>query len=738
MDVHAELDLKRLRPVTDLRLVEQTTRGARFDTEAGPLAVEVYAPGIVRLRLGGEAGPDYGLLVGEPAGAAVDVRSADDAVHVEGDGVALELERGPLAVRLLRGGRRLLGPSTDAHFRHRFRLPPVARAEDGWFLALQLDSGEAVYGLGEQFGPLNRRGQLVVSWNDDALGVNAARTYKNTPFAWSPRGWGLFVHTPARVTHAVGYARWSHRSYGLLVEDRALDLFLLTAAAPGVLERYTFLTGRTPLPPRWSFGVWLSRAYYRTAAEALDAARGMRAWGFPCDVLTLDGRAWLQVDTRCLLEWDAERYPDPAAFVAELRAMGYRLCLWEYPYVSVHNPRFEELAAEGYFLRDAGGGGPHVFHWDPEPFGKVLTPLPPSAAVDFTNPAACAWWRECHRPLFEIGVDVMKTDFGEQVAGDVVAHNGDRGGRLHNVYPLLYNRCVFEASERAHGRGEALVWGRSGWAGSQRYPVQWGGDPQADWEGLAASIRGGLSWGMSGVPFYSHDIGGFYGGPPEPELYVRWVQAGVMSSHTRLHGIGPREPWHFGEEAERIVRDWFRRRYRLLPYLEACTVEAAETGLPVMRAMPLAFPGHRPAWAYEEQYLLGPALLVAPVLGPGGEVELYLPPGAWYDLLTGERLVGPRLLRLTVPLAELPVYGRGGRLLPLGPEGLEHTGGLPEETPIAEVWSFGRPHHGFATRHRRVTVEERSGGGRVLGLPEGTPMRIWGAADVAAEEAGGW
>ena len=138
----------------------------------------------------------------------------------------------------------------------------MARAEDGWFLALKLDSGEAVYGLGEQFGPLNRRGQLVVSWNDDALGVNAARAYKNAPFAWSPRGWGLFVHTPARVTHAVGYARWSHRSYGLLVEDRALDLFLLTAAdAPGVLERYTFLTGRTPLPPRWSFGVWLSRAY---------------------------------------------------------------------------------------------------------------------------------------------------------------------------------------------------------------------------------------------------------------------------------------------------------------------------------------------------------------------------------------------------------------------------------------------------------------------------------------------
>src|SRR5262249_40138634 len=380
------------------------------------------------------------------------------------------------------------------------------------------------------------------------------------PFAWSPRGWGVFVHTPARVTHGVGYPEWSHRSYILRVEEPGLDVFLLAAPTPaGLLERFTLLTGRPPGPPPWSFGVWMSRAYYRTAGEALEVARALREQRIPCDVLVLDGRAWLKVETRFAFEWDAGRYPDPAAFVRDLKALDFRLCLWEYPYVSTRHRLFAELAEQGYLLRDEQGD-PLVYQWDTEPFGSLLTPLPASGLVDFTNPEAYAWYRDAHRRLFEAGADVMKTDFGEQVPAAARAHNGDPGSRLHNVYPLLFNRCVYEAAER-YASGGAVVWGRSGWTGRQRYPVQWGGDPQADWEGLAASIRGALSWGMSGGPFYSHDIGGFFGEQPDPELYVRWAQAGVMSAHTRFHGTTPREPWHFGEEALRIVRAWLEWRY---------------------------------------------------------------------------------------------------------------------------------------------------------------------------------
>ena len=191
---------------------------------------------------------------------------------------------------------------------------------------------------------------------------------------------------------------------------------------------------------------------------------------------------------------------------------------------------------------------------------------------------------------------MIKTDFGEHVPDDAVAFNGDRGRRLHNVYPLLYNQCVFEATARFQrpDSGPPMVWGRAGWTGSQRHPIQWGGDPQSDWEGLAASIRGGLSWGMSGAPYHATDVGGFYGSTqPSPELFVRWLQAAVFSSHLRLHGLGAREPWAFGADAEAIARKWLNFRYRLLPYLQRVIADATTKGLPVMRAMPLAFPRDR-------------------------------------------------------------------------------------------------------------------------------------------------
>ncbi|MBM3471350.1 MAG: glycoside hydrolase family 31 protein [Armatimonadetes bacterium] len=725
------LDPGALRRLDTLWLRDTTPSGARFTTEAGTLQAEIYAPGILRLRLstGPEIErPDYGLLAANPEPPSRIGFSEDAGVYrleaggmagedgAEPGSISLELRANPLRLRLMRRGVTLLESSGDAHIRGGLRLPAVAvesgdGGEPGWFLNLGLRSGEPVYGLGEKFGPLDHRGQLITSWNEDALGVNSERSYKNIPFAWSPQGWALFVHTTGRVTHGVGYPQWSQRSYVLRVDDPTLDLFLFAADSPAaLLERFTHLTGRAPLPPRWSYGVWMSRCYYRTPDEALDVARTLRERRIPCDVLVLDGRAWLEVETRYGFEWDAERYPDPNAFIGRLKALGFRLCLWEYPYVSVHNPLFARLAEKGYLLRRASGE-PYIYEWDPEPFGMLLAPLPHSGMVDFTHPEAFAWFRDAHKDLFEQGVDVFKTDFGEQVPEDAVAANGEAGRRLHNVYPLLFNRCAYEASQR-YAPGGALVWGRSGWTGSQRYPIQWGGDPQADWEGLAASVRGGLSWGMSGAPFHSHDIGGFYhqrpGALPDPELYVRWMQAGVMASHTRFHGTSPREPWFYGDEAERIVRRWLEWRYRLIPYIEACAQEAQQTGMPVARAMPLAFPEDAAAWAFEHQYMLGPSLLVAPVLSPDGDVTLHLPKGGWYDLSSGERIEGPRTLRRTMPLEEMPVYGREGHSLPLGPA-VQHTGELDEAARINEIWIFGAP-----SQKARADLS---------GLPKGTRLR---------------
>ena len=671
-----------------LELEKIIPEGICFKTQAGPLSVTFYAPGIIRFHLKQASLPDYGLLVNPPQPVPVQVTASENHYRLESGGVTLEVFDYPVRLRISRGKKVLLESVTDRTIQGDLRFMPFGVKAEEWLVSLALNSGEPVFGLGEKFGPLNRRGQLITCWNRDALGVNAEASYKNSPFAWSPEGWGLFVHTPARVEHGVGYPQWSHRSYIMKVQDPNLDLFLFVGETGAeILHNYTHLTGRAPRLPTWSFGVWMARAYYKTRQEILEVAYKLREHRIPSEVLLLDGRAWHPMETRFDFSWDPERYPDPPGFVNELKGIHYRLCLWEYPYISTRNPLFNELAEKGYLLLTPDGQ-PYVHKWLPEPLEYSIPHLQPSGIIDFTNPAAYQWYRDMHHKLHDIGVAAMKPDYGEAVPQEVVASNGDNGVRLHNIYALLYNRCVYEAS-KMYGDGEGFVWSRAGWTGSQNIPIQWGGDPQVDWEGLAGNIRGGLSWGMSGVPFYAHDIGGFAIGQPSPELYVRWAQAGVMASHTRFHGIGLREPWEFGEQAEKIVRQWLEWRYRLIPYLQACAQIASETGLPVMRAMPLAFPDHPPAWCFNEQYLLGPALLVIPVLRPDGWVRFYLPPGAWYDIWTGERLEGPQMMEVSVPLDRIPVFGREGYVLPLGPV-VQHTGEIPPEKPIHEIWAFGK------------------------------------------------
>jgi alpha-D-xyloside xylohydrolase len=404
----------------------------------------------------------------------------------------------------------------------------------------------------------------------------------------------------------------------------------------------------------------------------------------PCDTITFDGRAWQDTDTRFAFEWDPSRYPDPAGVIAQLKALDFRICVWEYPLVSVRNPLFAELAAKGWLLKDDRTGEAYRYQWDLEPFGKVLTPLPESGLLDFTHPDAYAYWRDRHRDLFEIGVDMIKPDFGEQVEPHMVASDGARGDALHNVYALLYNRCVHEAAS-LYAKDGGFLFSRCAWSGSQRYPSQWGGDPQADWGGLAASIRGGLSWGMTGAPFYATDVGGFYGDQRDPLLYVRWTQASVFSAHMRLHGIGAREPWSYGEEAERAAMAALELRYRLLPYLWRAVEQACATGLPVQRAMALACPDEPESWAFDHQFFCGDDLLVAPCLDPTGRVRVYLPRGEWRRFPGGEPVTGGQVREFRLALDEIAVFARAGAVIPLGPS-VQHTGALGAAPKVAEDW----------------------------------------------------
>jgi alpha-D-xyloside xylohydrolase len=285
---------------------------------------------------------------------------------------------------------------------------------------------------------------------------------------------------------------------------------------------------------------------------------------------------------------------------------------------------------------------------------------------------------------------------------------------VHNLYPLLYNRAVTEVTQEERGYG--LVWSRSGTAGSQRYPVGWSGDPAADWDSLAATIRGGLSIGMSGIPFWSNDIGG-YRGKPEADLYVRWAQFGLLCSHSRMHGDGPREPWIFGEDVFEIVRRYVRLRYKLFPYYFSLAHEASKTGLPVLRAMPLAFPADPCAHGLDHQYMIGPWLLAAPIFNPEGRRSVYLPEGLWFDFWTGRPIHGPRALEIKAPLAKMPLYVRAGAILPTMKPALRIPEGAVDPL-IVEVWPYSS---GFLARPSMAEADPRQSPGP---LPPGAATKF--------------
>jgi alpha-D-xyloside xylohydrolase len=668
-----------------------------------PITLQVSTVGanVFRLRVNAKPGPDYGLIVARANDDLDVIHNETTSVFTLGD-CELEIEHAPVRITLRRNGKVLLESIRDQHFRGHSRLPNVGVSPCQSSVAFSLDDEAMVYGGGEKFTALNKRGQLIRSRVEDALGVNTELAYKNIPFFWSHGSagtWGVLTHSTHDISHGVGYAQWSHRSYAIVIDEPSLDLFLIAAQDPAeCIKTYCELTGFAPNVPYWSLGLWVSRAFYKTSDEILAAAKTLREKKFPADVITYDGRAWQDTPTRFEFAWDPSRYPDVRPINAELNSMQFKICCWEYPLVSVNNARFQEYAAKGYFLKNKNGDA-YVFDWDSgtmtAPWGKVLTPLPPSGMVDFTNPAAYAWWRDEHQKVFELGCDTMKSDFGEQIPADAVAHNGADGYALHNVYSHLYNRCVWEASRNYFG-DNAVLWGRAAWIGAQRYPVQWGGDPQSDWGGLAASIRGALTYGMSGFPYHATDIGGFYGAKqPTPELYVRWLQAATFSSHMRIHGIGEREPWCFGKQAETICRYWLNLRYRLLPYLAAACEDATTSGLPVMRAMALSDPNDRTASAYPHQFMCGDSLLVVPIINEHGTVEAYLPEheGGWYDLFSGAHFDDAEVVSLDYDLERIPVFVKAGHALALGPV-VQSTAQTDYAPQIVELVQFGRgPYH---------------------------------------------
>ncbi|MEU1512149.1 alpha-xylosidase [Streptomyces sp. NPDC005811] len=629
---------------------------SRGDLMTGPvmtLTVRTPMPDVIGLTLRHFTGERPREPVFELTGSAATPLLSHDDDHTTLTSGALSVRvarSGPWRVEFLAHGRPLTasGPKGMAILRD--------AATGGHYLREQLDLGvgTSVYGLGERFGPLVRNGQVVDIWNADG-GTATEQAYKNVPFYLTDAGYGVFVDHPGRVSFEVGSEAVSRVQFS--AETQELTYYVIHGPTPkDILRRYTALTGRPALPPAWSFGLWLSTSFTTSYDEETVTSfiEGMRERELPLSVFHFDC-FWMREFHWCDFRWDPRVFPDPEGMLTRLKAKGLHICVWINPYIAQRSPLFAEGRALGHLLRRPDGS---VWQWDMWQPGMAL--------VDFTSPAAREWYASHLEALLAQGVDCFKTDFGERVPLDVEWSDGSDPERMHNYYTYLYNRTVFDVLRKHRGEGEAVVFARSATAGSQKFPVHWGGDCEATYASMAESLRGGLSLGLSGFGFWSHDIGGFEG-TPTPALFKRWLAFGLLSSHSRLHGSSSyRVPWLFDEESVDVLRHFTRLKLRLMPYLYDVARVAHEEGLPVMRAMVLEFPDDPGCAQVERQYMLGPDLLVAPVFSDEGDVTYYVPEGTWTDFLTGRTVTGPRWVRERHGFRSLPLLVRPGAVLPVG------------------------------------------------------------------------
>jgi alpha-D-xyloside xylohydrolase len=496
-------------------------------------------------------------------------------------------------------------------------------AETEHYILLELDLSvhEKIYGLGERFGPFIKNGQSIDIWNEDG-GTSSELTYKNIPFYLSSRGYGVFINNPSRIMLEVQSERTTR--VNIAVAGESLEYMIIAGPTPKeILNRYTALTGRPSLPPAWSYGLWLTTSFTTSYTEdtVTSFLDGFKERNIPLTTFHFDSY-WMKSFQWCDFTFDRDNFPDTHGYLARLKKRGLKTCVWINPYIAQDSPLFAEGKANGYFLMRADTLRATVWQWD--------LWQPGMAIVDFTNPDASAWFARQLVNLMEMGIDAFKTDFAERVPFDskkVRWWDGSEAGKMHNFYSLLYNRCVWETMLKA-GKDPCLF-ARAATTGGQQFPVHWGGDCESTSEAMAETLRGGLSLGLSGFGFWAHDIGGFEG-MPSPSVYKRWVQFGLLSSHSRLHGSSSyRVPWIYegeeGNQCSRVLRDCVMRKLSLMPYLLRCALESKEKGTPVMRAMLLEFPEDHNVWNVDAQFMLGPNLLVAPVFGEDGEVTFYVP-----------------------------------------------------------------------------------------------------------------
>ena len=535
-------------------------------------------------------------------------------------------------------------------------------------LSFECKLNECFAGTGERFEKMDLSGQTFFLKNQDGQGVNNRRTYKNIPFYLSSRMYGVFYHTTAHSK--LSLAGVSTRSVEFMSDQALIDAFIIGGdTVEEILRGYRDLTGYPSMPPLWSFGVWMSRMTYFSADEVNAICDRLRKEHYPCDVIHLD-TGWFKTDWLCEWKFNEERFPDPKKFVQDLLKKGFKVSLWQLPYVAEDAEQIDEARKNNYICK-------LTKQQDSE--GSNFSALDYAGTIDFTSEKATEWYKGLLKRLLDMGVKCIKTDFGENIHMDAEYENMSPE-LLNNLYALLYQKAAYEITKDVTGDG--IVWARAAWAGCQRYPLHWGGDSCSSWDGLAGSLRGGLHFGLSGFAFWSHDVPGFHTLPNfmnsvvQDDVYMRWTQFGVFSSHIRYHGTNKREPWYYPNIAP-MVKRWWKLRYKLIPYILRESEKSTHSGSTIVQALIFHHPEDNNCWHIDDEYYFGDDFLVAPVMSSDNCRDIYLPEGEWVEFFTGDRFSvsdgGKWLKDIETPLDRMPVFVRKGAVIPVYPEDVDST-----------------------------------------------------------------
>ncbi len=524
---------------------------------------------------------------------------------------------------------------------------------------LKTDIGECIYGFGEKFTPFVKNGQVVEIWNSDG-GTCSDQSYKNIPFYVSSKSYGVFVNSSDKVSFEVNSDTVSKVTFTQPGEE--LEYFIIGGEnLEDVLKHYTDLTGKPSLPPAYTFGLWLSTSFTTSYDEETVTSfiDGMKDRKIPLQVFHFDC-FWMKEYEWCNFEWDKDMFPDPEGLLKRLHDRGLEICVWINSYVGQQSKLFDIGKEKGYFIKNLDGSVYQSDMWQPG-----------MAIVDFTNPEACEWFKGLLKKLFDMGVNNIKTDFGERIPTKVKYFNGKDPIKMHNYYTYLYNKCVFEALEEYYGKDKACLFARSATVGGQKFPVHWGGDCYAEYSAMSETLRGGLSLCSSGFGFFSHDMGGFEATAPA-DVYKRWCAFGLLSTHSRLHGsTSYRVPWVYDEDGDTeacdVLRHYTVLKGRLMPYLWAQANKTHTEGVPMMRSMIIAFSDDTACKYLDQQYMLGDNLCIVPVMNEEGIAEFYVPDnGTWTDIQSGETYEGGKYYTRKCDYFQTPILARPNSIVTYG------------------------------------------------------------------------